>query len=179
MKKTGKPETKILISKDPRTKSIEKIRPEIVEELIFKLANPADLTTRTKLSQFYQVTTSEIYRFIKRNKKQIDIVNEKILADDWDNIGERYKVLATLAIERTKEMLPTANAKDASIIAQIATDKVILLESKGVKQISILHEHRHSLADVSKILLEESNRRKLVDKPQVIDVKITPEEDKS
>jgi hypothetical protein len=142
---------------------LENRRPEIVEELIFKLANPADDTTISKLADMYQITSSELYRFKNRQSKEILRIEAKIHADEWESIGDKYKALAVRAIQRTQEMLDKASAKDASIIAQIATDKVLLLEAKGIRQVSVVHEHRHSIAGVSKLLLDEMNRRKLVE----------------
>lgn len=140
---------------------LENRRPEIVEDLIFKLA--VDDTSIAKLADMYQITTSELYRFKGRQEKQITQMTAQIHTQGWDNIADKYKALAIRAIERTQEQLNKASAKDASIIAQIATDKVLLLEAKGVRQVSVVHEHRHSIAGVSKLLLQEMNRRKLAD----------------
>lgn len=161
---------------DPRSVDIR--RPEIVDELLLKLAHPTDTPKYSELSRFYQITLAELNHFRKRHSEKIKNLKDQLIVDGWDGIADRYRILAFRAINRTEEMLDKASAKDASIIAQIATDKVLLLESKGIKQVSIVHEHRHSLAGVSKLLVDEIQRRKLLEAPaadsaeasQVIDV---------
>lgn len=156
--------------------ALEEERPDVARELIFHLANPSETRTKRALAKLYNVPESQLYSFIGRNQKAIEAMKRKILVDNWDDMPNQFKALAALAVERSHEALPKASAKDAAIVAQIATDKVVFLENKGAHKVSIVQEHRHSFDELGAAIMTELQRRGL-DMPTPRPLPPIPEEE--
>ncbi len=161
-------------AKAPSKKSLEHRRPEIVEELVYRLADPLREETKKQIAEKYAVEPEDLYRFERRNRQRVEALRTKLIAGEWDNIGEHYKALAYQAVQRAREALPKASAKDAAIIAQVATDKVLMLENKGVSKVSVIHEHRHSIDGVLESLAREMKARGISMPKEIVGAKLLP-----
>jgi len=145
--------------KKPRAHSLEARRPEIIEDLVFHLANPVEKIPQTELAEKFRITVDDIRNFLRRNKGRIDKLHDELVLGEWQNIGTHFKMLAYRAIKRAEEAMPKASAKDAALIAGLAVEKSILVENKGIRRVSVVHEHRHSVAGVLELLTNEMRAR--------------------
>ena len=161
-------------AKAPSKKSLEHRRPEIIDELIYRLADPLRTEAKTQIAEKYAIEAEDLYRFERRNRHRVEALKAKLIAGEWDNISQHFKVLAYQAVQRAREALPKASAKDAAIISQVATDKVLLLENKGVRQVSVIHEHRHSVAGVLESLVREMKARGIPMPTKIVGAKLLP-----
>jgi len=159
----------------PRANSLEARRPEIIENLTFDLANPIKKTSHAELAEKFNISADDIRNFKRRNQDGIETLGDKMALGQWENIGDHFKALAFMAVERAKEALPKASAKDAAIIAGLSVEKSLLIENKGIHKTSVIHEHRHSVAGVLELLSREMKARGI--KPEELpakDVKALP-----
>ncbi len=101
--------------------ALEEERPDVARELIFCLANPAETRTKRALAKLYGIPETQLYSFISRSQKAIDAMRRKLFVEGWDGMADEFKALAAMAVERSREALGKASAKDAAIIASVAT----------------------------------------------------------
>jgi len=123
------------------------------------LADPIEKIAQTQIAAKYEITADDIRNFKRRNRDRINTLRDKIMLGEWENIGDRFKRLAFLAIERAEEAMGKASAKDSAIIAGLAVDKAFLVENRGIHKTSIVHEHRHNIGGVLEMLQREMQSR--------------------
>lgn len=150
--------------------SFETGKPELIKELIFVVANPAETRSDTEVCKLYGISTSQLVGFKKRHSKAIKAMEDMYLAKNWDDVIDEFKILARRAVLRAGEALHKASAKDAAVIASLATEKVAFLEKGGVHEVNVIHEHRDSLGAVGELLVRELEKRGLNPKPEILEL---------
>lgn len=139
--------------------------------ILKEYADIGNVLSINKLADKHNVNQFTVRNMIKRNTPAIqELKSQHTKAYKDQDMVKHLRNLSQDAVLACHAKLDSASAKDQMIIAGIALDKSYLVESNGVININVVHDHRHELDNVGDLLMAQLQSRGQLKQTNAIDV---------
>jgi len=133
-------------------------------ELLLEALSWPDATVQSVADE-----TGIAYNSVKRFKgRNLRVITERG-SQKWERIIPALRKVAWAGTKRAVEAMEGASAKDAMIATGIAIEKGFLVEGRVTQNISVVHEHRHSMPGLGQALQDALAARQA---PTVIEAEL-------